>query len=173
MEVNKQTDIIIYPSALRAFSYIVFGLILMITGISFISANKQIIYIIIPFVLGAVAAVYGIINLALKNRPVVLFDKFGFLYSTYAQNKLFIPKEMIAAVSLRNTPNKRIIISLKPVEQNYKTYLKNIRLPSHLQTCPQNTSKLRGNNIIISTENLNADNTAILEKLHDYLNMNK
>lgn len=171
MEANKQPNIVIYPSALRAFSYIVFGLILIMTGISFISTDKQLIYIIIPFVLGAVAALYGIINMALINHPVILFDKFGFLYSTYAQTKLFIPKEMIAAVSLRNTPNKRIIITLKPIEQNYKTYLKSIRLPSHLQTCTQNTSKLRGNNIIISTENLNADNAAILRKLRDYLNI--
>lgn len=171
MEENKQTDITIYPSTLKAFSYIAFGLILLLTGISFISSDKQIIYIIIPFVLGAAAAVYGIINLALKNRPVILFDKFGFLYSTYAQAKLFIPKEMITAVSLRNTPNKRMIITLKPIDQDYKEYLKNIRLPSHLQTCQQNTSKLRENNIIISTENLNADNAALLKKLHDYLNM--
>ena len=171
MEENKQTDITIYPSALKAFSYIAFGLILLLTGISFISSDKQIIYIIIPFVLGAAAAVYGIINLALKNRPVILFDKFGFLYSTYDQAKLFIPKEMITAVSLRNTPNKRMIITLKPIDQDYKEYLKNIRLPSHLQTCQQNTSKLRENNIIISTENLNADNAALLKKLHDYLNM--
>lgn len=172
MEVNKQNEnIAIYPSALRAFSYIVFGLILLITGISFISTDKQTIYIIIPFILGIISAVYGILNLALRKHPVVLFDKFGFLYSTYAHSKLFIPKDIIISVSLRNTPNKRIIITLKPIEQDYKTYLKNIRLPSHLQTCPQNTSKLRGSNIIISTENLNADNAALLKKLQDYLNM--
>ena len=64
-----------------------------------------------------------------------------------------------------------MIITLKPIDQDYKEYLKNIRLPSHLQTCQQNTSKLRENNIIISTENLNADNAALLKKLHDYLNM--
>ncbi len=171
MEENKQTDIIIYPSVLKAFSYISFGLILLITGISLIAADKQIIYIIIPFVLGAAAAVYGVINLALKNCPVILFDKFGFLYSTYAQAELFIPKEMITAVSLRNTPNKRMIITLKPIDHDYKAYLKNINLPSHLQKCQQNTSKLRGNNITIHTENLNADNAALLRKLHDYLNM--
>nr|MDE7315780.1 hypothetical protein [Mucispirillum sp.] len=62
MEANKQPNIVIYPSALRAFSYIVFGLILIITGISFTSTDKQLIYIIIPFVLGAYAALYGIIN---------------------------------------------------------------------------------------------------------------
>ena len=73
MEENKQTDIVIYPSALKAFSYIAFGLILLITGISFISTDKQIIYIIISFVLGAAAAVYGIINLVLKNRPFAFF----------------------------------------------------------------------------------------------------
>ena len=50
MELNKQSsDIIaVYPSVLRAFSYIIFGLILLITSISFISTNKQVIYIIIP-----------------------------------------------------------------------------------------------------------------------------
>ena len=78
MELNKQSsDIIaVYPSVLRAFSYIIFGLILLITSISFISTNKQVIYIIIPFILGTVTAVYGIINLALRNRPIILFDKF-------------------------------------------------------------------------------------------------
>ena len=78
---------------------------------------------------------------------------------------------MIMAVSLRNTPNKRLIITLKPIEKDYKTYLKNIRLPSHIQMCPQNTSKLRGNNIIISTENLNANNAVLSKKLQNYLNI--
>ncbi len=150
MELNKQSsDIIaVYPSVLRAFSYI-----------------------IIPFILGTVTAVYGIINLALRNRPIILFDKFGFLYSNYTHAKLFIPKDMIMAVSLRNTPNKRLIITLKPIEKDYKTYLKNIRLPSHIQMCPQNTSKLRENNIIISTENLNANNAVLSKKLQNYLNI--
>ncbi len=78
---------------------------------------------------------------------------------------------MIMAVSLRNTPNKRLIITLKPIEKDYKTYLKNIRLPSHIQMCPQNTSKLRENNIIISTENLNANNAVLSKKLQNYLNI--
>ncbi len=173
MELNKQSsDIIaVYPSVLRAFSYIIFGLILLITSISFISTNKQVIYMIIPFILGTVTAVYGIINLALRNRPIILFDKFGFLYSNYTHAKLFIPKDMIMAVSLRNTPNKRLIITLKQIEKDYKTYLKNIRLPSHIQMCPQNTSKLRENNIIISTENLNANNAVLSKKLQNYLNI--
>lgn len=170
MEVKRQNEnIAIYPSALRAFSYTVIGSILMTAGASFISSGRQIIYILILFTIGAIIALYGIINLALRKYPVALFDKFGFLYSTYARAKLFIPKDMIMAVSLRNTPNKRLIITLKPIEQDYKTYLKNIRLPSHIQTCEQNISKLRNNNIIIPAENLNADNAALSKQFQKYL----
>lgn len=172
MEINKQNDnIAIYPSALRAFSYTVIGSILLTAGISFISSGRQLIYIIILLILGSIIALYGIINLALRKHPVILFDKYGFLYSTFARAKLFIPKDMIAAISIRNTPNKRIIITLKPIEHDYKAYLKSIRLPSHIQTCPQNTSKLRDNNIIISTENLNADNAALPKQFQNYLNI--
>ncbi len=166
----EKDNIAIYPSALRAFSYIVIGFILLITGISFISSNKQFIYIIIPIIAGSIIALYGIINLVLRKYPVILFDKYGFLYSTYARAKLFIPKDMIMSISLRNTPNKRIIVTLKPFEHEYRKYLKNIYLPSHLQTCQQNTSKIKENNIIISTENLNADNANLLKQFQKYLN---
>lgn len=171
MELNKQNEnITIYPSTLRAFSYAVLGSILLTAGVSFIASSRQIIYIIILFIIGSITALYGIINLVLRKYPVVLFDKFGFLYSTFARAKLFIPKDMIMAVSLRNTPNKRLIITLKPIEQDYKKYLKNIRLPSHLQTCQQSTAKLRGNKIIIPAESLNADNAALSKQFQKYLN---
>lgn len=169
---QENNNIAIYPSILRFFSYTILGFILLTTGVSFITSNKPISYIIILFALGSIVALYGIINLALRKHPVILFDKYGFLYSTYAHAKLFIPKDIIASISLRNTPNKRLIITLKPIEQDYKTYLKNIYLPSHIQTCPQNTSKLRVNNIIISTENLNADNVNLSKQFQNYLDNN-
>lgn len=173
MEVEKQNSkIAIYPSILRFLSYTAIGLAFLAAGISFISSNKQAAYTIILFILGSITSLYGIINLVFRNKPVILFDKFGFLYSAYSQARLFVPKELIMGVSLRNTPNKRIIITLKPAEIDYKQYLKNLRLPSHLQTCHQNTSKLKGNNIIISTENLNANNAVISKQLQQYLHNN-
>lgn len=168
-DVNKNNNIVIYPSVLRAFSYIVLGLILLFAGIYFIHSDRQLIYKPVLSVIGISIAVYGIINLVLRKHPIILFDKYGFLYSTYAQAKLFVPKEMILAVSLRNTPNKRIIITLKPMEQEYKKYLKALHLPSHLQMCQQNTKKLKGNNIIIQTESLNADNAKLLKQIQNYL----
>lgn len=172
MKSDKQSSrIAVYPSALRFLSYTAFGLALLAAGISFVS-SEQVIYTIILFIAGSIISLYGIINLAFRNRPVILFDEYGFLYSSYSQAKLFVPKDIIMAVSLRNTPNKRLIITLKPAEIDYKKYLKNLRLPSHLQTCHQNTSKLKGNNIIISTENLNADNVLISRKIQQYLHNN-
>ena len=111
MEVNKQNEnIAIYPSALRAFSYIVFGLILLITGISFISTDKQTIYIIITFILGIISAVYGILHLALRKHPVVLFDKFGFLYLAF----IFVPpySAVLAESTVVLVPSKVVTVLL-------------------------------------------------------------
>lgn len=167
---NSQQSIAIYLSNLRAFSFILFGLLIAISGILFITTSNQLtIYSIAFMIIGFIISIYGVINLAFRKHPVILFNNYGFIYSTYSRPKLFIPKDYISAISLQNTPNKRIIVTLKQLNTNYKQLIKNIRLPSHLLTCPQQIPELKGNNIIISTDNLHADSHSLIELLNQYL----
>lgn len=168
--MHKSSNMIkLYPSILRAFSFLVLGCLLIFTGISLIISKQELMYIIISFTAGFYSAIYGLLNLIFRRKPVIVFDENGFLYSYYSHPRLFVPKNLIESVSVRNTPNKRIIITLKQINQDYKTYLKTIYLPGSIKSCPQNTSKLRDNHIIIATENLNVNNAELINKITNYL----
>lgn len=159
----------LYPSILRAFSFLVLGCVLIFAGISLIISKKEVIYIVILFAAGFYSFLFGLLNLVFSRKPVIIFDENGFLYSSYNRPRLFVPKNIIESISVRNTPNKRIIINLKQINKDYKTYLKTIKLPENIKSCQQNTSKLRDNHIIIATENLNINNAEFINKITNYL----
>lgn len=173
MQKSSANEIKLYPSILRAFSFLVLGCVLIFTGISLIISKQELMYIIISFTAGCYSTLYGILNLIFSRKPVIVFDKNGFLYSYYNRPRLFVPKNLIESVSVRNTPNKRIIVTLKQINQDYKTYLKTIELPDNIKSCQQNTSKLRDNHIIIATENLNVNNAELINKITKYLYNNQ
>ena len=173
MPKYSDNEIKLYPSILRAFSFLVLGCILILAGISLIISNHKLIYIIISFAAGFYSALFGLLNLIFSRIPVIIFNENGFLYSAYNRPRLFVPKDIIKSVLVRNTPNKRIIITLKQIDKDYKTYLKTIKLPDNIKSCPQKTSKIRDNHIIISTENININNAAFINKITNYLYNNQ
>lgn len=167
-------EIKIYYSYLKIVSLLILSIMVFVS--SLYSATKEVtVTSLVLLIFSGIFIIYFQFIIRSIMKPVVTMNKDGVIYAPYGTPKFFIPKDLIVAILLRNTPNKRIIITVDPNKPNLSNgmtleeHLKhNIVIPDYIGLKKQNIPHMYGHGIAIRIEFLNVKLNVLNKEITDY-----
>ena len=165
-------EVKIFYSPLKIITLLALSILVLLSSTLSIFRTYSITALVLIF-FSLIATVYFSFILSIIKKPVIHINNDGIIYSPFGKPKFFIPRKLIAAILLRNTPNKRIIATLDPnnaeIETNLEDYLKyKVEIPSYINIKEQKIPHMYGHGVAMRIELLSVKLNILNKQISDY-----